>query len=138
VALPRAARPIAPPVTAPFVRSTGLRLRTPIGPVSIRSDYVPRPEDIVVPEQFRYSDDQIRDMLQRGASETFERSGETDSGLFNSPELEQKANESDATKQFGRESAGGTVPPGNLPGTTDTEKDYRWLLAAAAAYFMFS
>lgn len=62
------------------------------------------------PEQFVYSKEQIMDMLARGASETFERSGETDSGLPIDTELEQKSRELDATKNYVINASGEIIP----------------------------
>lgn len=62
------------------------------------------------PDQFRYSEDQIRDMLNRGQSETMERSGESDSGLPYADDLETKSREADATAAFIKDS-NGVAPP---------------------------
>jgi len=63
-----------------------------------------------VPETFVYSKDQILDMLTRGASETFERTGETESGLPIAAELEQKSRELDATKNYVVNAEGEIIP----------------------------
>ena len=52
------------------------------------------------PDMFRYSEEQIREMLHRGKSETVERSGESDSGLPIAMEAEQTAREAGATSAF--------------------------------------
>lgn len=91
--------------------------------------------DFNVPEEmrFRYSDDQIREMLQRGKSETVERSGETDGGMPVETDLEQQSKESSATENF-------DVSAGNGPGyVTAPAKKVNLLpviLAGIAAYYL--
>lgn len=86
-----------------------------------------------IPEQFVYSKEQIMDMLARGASETFERSGETDSGLPIDTELEQKSRELDATKNYVINASGEIIPlePKAAGG------GLALLAAAVAAFFLF-
>lgn len=52
------------------------------------------------PDQFQYSEDQILQMLERGQSETVERSGESDAGLPVADDLELTSRQSDATRAF--------------------------------------
>lgn len=83
--------------------------------------------------QFRYSEGQIREMLQRGASETMERSGESDSGLPADEAAQQQSREASATADFESNGSG--------PGFTVTESDAPpnyWPLIAAigAAWFL--
>lgn len=86
-----------------------------------------------IPEQFVYSKDQIMDMLARGASETFERSGETDSGLPIDTELEQKSRELDATKDYVINADGAIIPvEPKAPGG-----GLALLATAVAAFFLF-
>lgn len=86
-----------------------------------------------IPEQFVYSKEQIMDMLARGASETYERSGETDSGLPIAAELEQKSRELDATKDYVINADGAIIPvEPKAPGG-----GLALLAAAVAAFFLF-
>ncbi len=89
--------------------------------------------DTAIPEQFRYSKEQLMDMLARGASETFERTGETDSGLPLELELEQISRELDATKQFVVDADGTIIPvePETAPGA-----GLAWIAAAIAGFFI--
>ena len=89
--------------------------------------------DTALPEQFVYSKEQIMDMLARGASETFERTGETDSGLPIDTELEQKSRELDATKNYVINASGEIVPvePKAAGG------GLALLAATVAAFFLF-
>lgn len=81
--------PVTPPIIQPLIEER---------------DYA------AIPEPFRYSKEQIMDMLARGASETYERTGETDSGLPVEVELEQISRELDATKQYAVDADGTIVP----------------------------
>lgn len=128
--------PISPP--ASFYEPTPIPVFDPT-PL-IRPDFIaPGAEpfvptfDTAIPEQFRYSKEQLMDMLARGASETYERTGETDSGLPLELELEQISRELDATKQYVVDADGTIVPvePKGAPGA-----GLGWLAAAAAAFFV--
>jgi len=82
--------------------------------------------------RFRYSDDQIREMLARGKSETTERSGESDSGMPVDKDHEQAANEKHATESFSVSSDG---TPGYA--TAPAKKLNLWpvIIAGVAAYY---
>lgn len=84
-----------------------------------------------IPDQFRYTPDQIRDMLMRGQSETMERSGESDSGLPPASAAEAEANAREATKQYGIDVRAGAVPP------PVSETPNLLPLAALAAFLIF-
>jgi hypothetical protein len=91
--------------------------------------------DFQIPEEmrFRYSDDQIREMLARGKSETVERSGESDSGMPEDSDLERRAANNGATDAF-------TATAGEGPGyiTLGGKKVnvMPYVLAAVAAYYL--
>lgn len=86
-----------------------------------------------IPQQFRYTKEQLADMLIRGASEQVERSGEDENGLPEAYDLEQISRENDATKQFGIDAEGGLFPE---VVAMPENKAVGWLIAAAVAYFM--
>lgn len=94
------------------------------------TDYRTHP-DFNVPEEmrFRYSPEQIKDMLARGKSETVERSGESDSGMPDDTAMQTQSRQNGATDAF---ASSGEDPvkvaqakPNILP----------LLLAGAAAYY---
>lgn len=118
--------PIAytPPIMVPIKQPSPF---APLAPELIEA------ADFTVPDGFRYSPEQLRDMLIRGASETFERSGEDEQGLPFADDLEQKSREIDATKQYGVD-ARGALLPGEAP--AEAGKAVGWLLAAVAGYFL--
>lgn len=109
--------------------STPLVMPTTTGPVKIPLTDVMQNQP---PDLFRYSDEQIREMFQRGQSETVERSGESDSGLPYAGEAEQSVQDADATAVFMRDSVDVPVPevepekPSLLP----------LVLLAGALYFL--
>lgn len=94
--------------------------------------YVSFPAEI--PEQFRYSKEQLMDMLARGASETYQRTGETESGLPLELELEQLSRELDASKQYAVNAEGEIVA---LEPEPTAGAGLMWAAAAAAAFFLF-
>lgn len=86
-----------------------------------------------IPEGFRYSKEQLADMLARGQTETMERSGEDENGLPFADELEQKSREMDATKQFGVDASDALLPE---MAPEPAGQGTGLLLAAVAAYFL--
>lgn len=92
------------------------------------------PMDISIPETFRYSPEQLRDMLMRGASETYDRSGEDENGLPLATDLEQRSREMDATKQFAIDKAGGVLPATAVDATPG--QALGWAAAALIGYLL--
>ena len=93
----------------------------------------PSANQFFIPEQFRYSREQIVDMLARGASETYERSGEDETGLPLELELEQRSREIDANKQYVIDANGEIVTKeAPAPGA-----GLGLIAAAIAAFFIF-
>lgn len=118
--------PSTPKLTTSMMPTRSTPLHVANDPIS--ENYMP---DQIIPEQFRYTKEQLRDMLARGHSETVERSGESDSGLPPSPDLEETANQRDATKQYGID-----VRAGVTPGAAPDEPNLLPLALAAAAFFL--
>lgn len=139
--------PTLPPIPAPIplVRSAPRVVRPLAVPDRLSpSMLTPSMADIMLNlprDQFRYSEDQIREMLLRGRSETTERSGESDSGLPNAFDLEQEAAESDATNQFTKDAAGGAFPGVELTakgnGPAASTKTGNALLIAGLLFLLF-
>lgn len=129
--------------------TTGSVIRFPVNPVTLEpysyQDYVaggggfmpPSVEpsvDVAVPDVFRYTKEQIADMLIRGASETFDRTGESEEGLPIADDLEQKSREIDATKQFGVDADGGLFP--TVAPQAKAGQALGWTIAAVVGYFL--
>jgi hypothetical protein len=115
---------ITPTITP--IKSTGLTL----DPSMLRFS-----PDFQIPEEMRhrYSDDQIREMLARGKSETVERSGESDSGMPIDSDLEQRATENNANAAFTATAGGG---PGYVTIGGKKVNVVPYILAAVAAYYL--
>ncbi len=112
---PTATPPISPPLRMP-------------GGVPIMPDIA---IDLQIPPGVRYTEDQIRDMLMRGRSETMERTGESDAGLPPAADLEERADQAAATTQYGIDVRAGVTPP-PAPGAAPD-----WLVPAALAIGAF-
>jgi hypothetical protein len=80
----------------------------------------------------RYSDDQIREMLARGKSETVERSGESDSGMPVDKAHEREATEKYASDAFSTASDGS---PGYIKTPAKKTNLLPVILAGVAAYY---
>ena len=98
----------------PRIHLGGLGLKvTPTGYVPVTLPGIVTPsvplEPAGIPQGFRYTREQLTDMLARGASETFERSGENENGLPTAFDLEQRSREMDANKQYADDVTGEVV-----------------------------
>lgn len=124
--LPEKPTPIATVQKRPNV-SRHVPIKSP--PLRMPDDFIGHDESIAS----RYTPEQIREMLERGASETVERSGESDGGGPADDELMQQSREANATDTFVENGNGtGTTPAGK------TVKDFLplGLIVAGAMYFL--
>lgn len=80
---------------------------------------------------FPYTREQLLEMLARGRSETFERSGESDTGLPFADDAESKARAEGATAAFGAR-AGEPVPPE----PAERNPLVPWVVLGALAYLL--
>lgn len=81
--------------------------------------------------QFRYTPEQIREMRERGKSETMERSGESDGGMPDDNAMMQKSREASATEHFESSDNGAASVVAESP----VKKYLPLIVAGVAAYY---